>query len=108
MESIESKPKTPKNPRASRSGAGRGEDSAKYDRDSERFLLCRLGETIQKKRLEIGLSQEQLCALTNMNRTYLSDVERGVSNASFLVLWKVSRALQIDLWQIIKDIRLDP
>lgn len=108
MESIESKPKTQKTPRSARSGVGRGEDCSKYPHDSEQFLLCRLGETLQKKRLEIGLSQEQLCALTNMNRTYLSDIERGVSNASFLVLWKVSRALQSDLWQIIKDIRLDP
>jgi XRE family transcriptional regulator, regulator of sulfur utilization len=76
----------------------------KFEGDFEKFLLCRLGETIQKKRLESGLSQEQLCALTDMNRTYLSDIERGVSNASFLVLWKISTALKLDLWEILKDI----
>ncbi len=107
MESTESKPAENIRP-ASRSGsASRKEGSGKSATDGERVLLCRLGETIQRKRLAKGLSQEQLCALTNMNRTYLSDIERGVSNASFLVLWKVARALQTDLSDILKDIRAE-
>ena len=77
-------------------------DSAKSI-PAERQLLLRLGETIQKKRLSMGLSQEQVCSIMNMNRTYLSDVERGVSNPSFLVLWRIAFALKLELWQIIKD-----
>jgi ribosome-binding protein aMBF1 (putative translation factor) len=71
--------------------------------DAEKALLRRLGMKLQKRRLSIGLSQEQVCSVTNMNRTYLSDVERGVSNPSFLVLWKLAKALNMELWQIVKE-----
>jgi transcriptional regulator with XRE-family HTH domain len=72
----------------------------------DKFLLARLGETIQKRRAEIGLSQEQVCGHTEMNRTYLSDIERGVSNPSFLVLWKLASALKVELWQLLQLVDL--
>jgi len=86
--------------------AAKMQGSAGLTQEVEKFLLSRLGETLQRKRLEGGFSQEQLCALTDMNRTYLSDIERGVSNASFLVLWKISTALKMELWQVLKEIDL--
>ena len=32
-----------------------------------------------------------------------SDIERGVSNPSFLVLWKLSVALKVELWKFSKS-----
>jgi ribosome-binding protein aMBF1 (putative translation factor) len=72
--------------------------------EPDKLLLSRLGELIQKRRQQIGFSQEQLCAVTEMNRTYLSDIERGVSNPSFLVLWKLSLALKLELWELLKEL----
>jgi ribosome-binding protein aMBF1 (putative translation factor) len=104
MDTAESETKTRNVEQANKSG-GKAE-SKNFSHEYEKFLLCRLGETIQKKRLESGLSQEQLCVLTEMNRTYLSDIERGVSNASFLVLFKIAKALKLELWQVLKDVDL--
>ena len=67
-------------------------------------VLKILGERLQKRRQELGLSQEELCGLIEMNRTYLSDVERGVGNVSILLLFRLSRALKIELSILLKDI----
>jgi ribosome-binding protein aMBF1 (putative translation factor) len=85
---------------------GKQADPVNVSLGHDKFLLTRLGETIQKRRGEIGLSQEQVCGQTEMNRTYLSDIERGVSNPSFLVLWKLSSALQVELWQLLQGVDL--
>jgi len=84
----------------------KSENLHKVPPEPDKILLCRLGEIIQKRRQQFGFSQEQLCVVTDMNRTYLSDIERGVSNPSFLVLWKLSVALKVELWEILKE--LDP
>jgi ribosome-binding protein aMBF1 (putative translation factor) len=110
MESLEKTEKMDEQPKTSggKSGGGarKSSENSRAGLSSEKYLLCKLGETIQKKRLQFGLSQEQLCVLTDMNRTYLSDIERGVSNASFLVLWKIATALKLELWEVLKDIDL--
>jgi transcriptional regulator with XRE-family HTH domain len=67
-------------------------------------LLKELGERLQKRRQELGLSQEELCERIEMNRTYLSDIERGVGNVSILLLFKLSKALRIELSQLLKNI----
>ena len=67
-------------------------------------VLKILGERLQKLRQEFGLSQEEVCGLIEMNRTYLSDVERGVGNVSILLLFRLSRALKIELSILLKDI----
>jgi XRE family aerobic/anaerobic benzoate catabolism transcriptional regulator len=67
-------------------------------------LLKELGERLQKRRLELGLSQEELCERIDMNRTYLSDIERGIGNVSILLLFKLSKALQIELSGLLRDI----
>jgi transcriptional regulator with XRE-family HTH domain len=67
-------------------------------------LLKELGERLQKRRQELGLSQEELCVRIEMNRTYLSDIERGVGNVSILLLFKLSKALRIELSQLLKNI----
>jgi transcriptional regulator with XRE-family HTH domain len=67
-------------------------------------LLKELGERLQKRRQELGLSQEELCERIEMNRTYLSDIERGLGNVSILLLFKLSKALRIELSQLLKNI----
>lgn len=67
-------------------------------------LLKELGERLQKRRQELGMSQEEVCEQVDMNRTYLSDIERGFGNVSILLLFKLSKALQVDLSSLLRDI----
>ena len=67
-------------------------------------LLKELGERLQKRRQELGLSQEELCERIEMNRTYLSDIERGIGNVSILLLFKLSKALRMELSTLLRGI----
>jgi transcriptional regulator with XRE-family HTH domain len=70
----------------------------------DKSLLKELGERLQKRRQELGLSQEEVCERIDMNRTYLSDIERGIGNVSILLLFKLSKALEIELSSLLRDI----
>jgi transcriptional regulator with XRE-family HTH domain len=60
-------------------------------------LLMGLGASIAKRRMELGLSQEELAEKSRVHRTYISDVERGVRNVSILTLERIGVALDIPL-----------
>ena len=53
-----------------------------------------LAEAIRKRREELGFSQEKLADQCGFDRTYISMLERGVRNPSFLNLLKLSDGLQ--------------
>jgi transcriptional regulator with XRE-family HTH domain len=56
-----------------------------------------MGTNVKALRLALGLSQEELAFRAELDRTYISQIERGVSNPSVLVLLKVSDALGVEL-----------
>ena len=62
------------------------------------------GETIKKIRLEKGLSQETLAFEADIDRTYISDIEKGERNISIQVASKLALALQISFSDLIKKI----
>ncbi|AFY43255.1 helix-turn-helix domain-containing protein [Nostoc sp. PCC 7107] len=67
----------------------------------EAKILSLLGENLRRIRIEKGYSQEQLAALTGLDRTYISGIERGKRNVSLINLVKLARALDIPTKQIV-------
>ncbi len=66
--------------------------------DSRLIRLKRgLAQSVKLRRKELGLSQEDLADLAEIDRTYASQIERGVANPSLEVLYRVARSLQIEL-----------
>lgn len=60
--------------------------------------ICRvLGDNVKTLRLSLGLSQEELAFEAGLDRTYISQIERGVSNPSVLVLLKVATILKVEV-----------
>lgn len=60
--------------------------------------ICRvLGSNVKALRLSHGLSQEELAFQAELDRTYISQIERGVGNPSVLVLLKISMILGVDV-----------
>lgn len=53
-----------------------------------------LGGNVRRLRREHGLTQEDLAFEAGIDRTYVSQIERGVINPSLLVLHKVATALK--------------
>lgn len=63
-----------------------------------------LAKNIRQIRLARGLSQEGLSFDASIDRTYVSQLERGISNPSILVLHKVAIALHTDVLSLMVDL----
>lgn len=58
--------------------------------------LCQhLGQLIKVARRQAGLSQEALALIAEVDRTYISQLERGVANPSLLIVCRVAHALNL-------------
>ncbi|MHB8192945.1 MAG: helix-turn-helix domain-containing protein [Bellilinea sp.] len=55
----------------------------------------KFGNGVKKRRLELGLTQEELAAISGLHRTYIADVERGERNISILNIVNLIYALDI-------------
>ena len=63
--------------------------------DDEKQELIKLGDKLRTFRLKCNFSQEKLAEITNLDRTYISSLERGKRNPSFLILKKLAACLGI-------------
>jgi transcriptional regulator with XRE-family HTH domain len=70
--------------------------------DSNQQLLGVLAKNVRRLRKNIGLSQEELAFECNIDRTYISKVERGIANPSLLILSKISVVLGVEIQDLIK------
>ena len=63
-----------------------------------------LGKRIQYLRSNRKMSQEDLALECEINKNYLSDLERGCRNPTVKVLAKVARGLGISLSELFKGV----
>ena len=61
----------------------------------EAKILSLFGEHIRGIRTAKGYSQEQLAGLADLDRTYISGIERGKRNVSLMNLVKLAKALDV-------------
>ncbi|PYD59432.1 hypothetical protein CFR73_11550 [Novacetimonas maltaceti] len=54
-----------------------------------------LGRIIHRERIRFGISQEELADRAELDRTYISGMERGMRNPTFLVILRLARVLEI-------------
>lgn len=60
-------------------------------------LRSELANEIKQSRRRLGLSQEALALQAEVDRTYVSQLERGIANPSILILHRISTVLGMDL-----------
>lgn len=65
--------------------------------------LISLGKRIRRRRGEISLSQSDLGALSDIDRTYISGIERGRRNPTYLLLRRLSLALDMTMESLCKE-----
>lgn len=63
--------------------------------DSEKSELEKLGERLRSLRLAKDVSQEKFAEIAGLDRTYISGLERGKRNPSFLILKKLAEILNV-------------
>lgn len=61
-----------------------------------------LGANLREARERVGLSQEALAFSAEVDRTYVSQIERGVGNPSIGVLIRLAGSLMLDISEILR------
>jgi len=67
----------------------------------EKSLRGTLAYNIRLLRFELGISQEELAFRCELDRTYISAVERCVWNVALGNIEKISEALNVEPWQLL-------
>ena len=67
----------------------------------EKSLRGTLAYNIRLFRFENGISQEELAFRCELDRTYISAVERCIWNVSLGNIEKISDALKVEPWQLL-------
>lgn len=65
-------------------------------------IKIKFGLKLKKIRNEKKLSQEKLAELASMDRSYISNIERGKKNISLEKINELSKALKIDISKLFE------
>lgn len=66
--------------------------------------LKKFGESVRAYRVAQDLSQEQLAERADLDRTYISGVERGVRNLSLASIVRIAKALKTSVAKLCEGI----
>lgn len=65
--------------------------------------LVNLGEKVKSLRKALKYSQEELAFQAEIDVTFVSRIERGTGNPSYLTLLKLASVLQVSIKNLIED-----
>jgi transcriptional regulator with XRE-family HTH domain len=68
------------------------------------IIQVTFGNALRKYRLQQKLSQESLAELANLDRTYISQIERGLKSPSIRTLIALSQALRVHAYLLIAEV----
>lgn len=60
----------------------------------DRAIIGVLADTVRRARKTLGMSQEELAFKADLDRTYISQVERRKRNVTIVVLARIAKALK--------------
>jgi transcriptional regulator with XRE-family HTH domain len=71
----------------------------------ERSLQCIFGEVIRSCRKEKKISQERLALESDLQRSFISRMERGKAQPTLVTIFELSKALGVEPVQIIAKVQ---
>lgn len=74
---------------------------------SKAETLKALGLLIRQHRTAVGISQEELGLRCNLDRTYISGLERGVRNPSLTALVTLANGLNITVSKLLENLEIE-
>ena len=60
------------------------------------------GQVIRQIRKELGISQAELEKRTGLDRTFISDLERGIQGPGIRTLFRIAKGLETAAWDLIR------
>lgn len=62
-----------------------------------------IATNVRARRKQLRMSQESMADKANIDRTYASQIERGIANPSLSVLCSVAKALDLSFIQLVSN-----
>ena len=69
-------------------------------------VLVAFGDAVRRARNELRLSQEALAHLAQLDRSYMSSIERGSQNVGLIVAARIARALDRSIAELMLEARI--
>lgn len=66
------------------------------------------GANVRRSRIAAGLSQEAVAERMGVDRAYISAVERGIQNATLILVWETAQALKVRPAQLLDETAIAP
>lgn len=71
-----------------------------YSREED--FIIEFGKTLSRIRKEKGLTQEELAFKSDLEYSQISRIERGIINTSISQVYKIAKALDIEVTELFK------
>ena len=65
-------------------------------------VRVRFGKALRRRRIRLGVSQEEFADLCGLDRTYVGGIERGERNVGLVNIERVAIALKISLSELFR------
>ncbi len=65
-------------------------------------LMKSFGKSVRFFRHKLALSQESLADRAQLDRSYMSQIERGIKNATLNSIWRISTALEVEPSELLR------
>ena len=72
-------------------------------KNSDRTLRA-FGRNVARIRADRGFSQDKLAEKADLDRTFISGIERGVRNPGVKTLLRIARALEVSIGELFKGV----
>lgn len=69
---------------------------------NETEILKQFGRNVKAERVRQGYSQESLAEKMNVNREYISRIERGMQNMSLMKITVLANYLETDIHNLLR------
>jgi transcriptional regulator with XRE-family HTH domain len=67
-------------------------------------ITVRFGRRVRELRLRAKLSQEEFAAQCDLDRTYISGIERGIRNVALQNIEKIAKTLRVSLSELMRGV----
>jgi transcriptional regulator with XRE-family HTH domain len=67
-------------------------------------ITVRFGRRVRELRIRAGLSQEDFAAHCDLDRTYISGIERGMRNVALRNIERIAKTLRVSLSELMREI----
>jgi transcriptional regulator with XRE-family HTH domain len=71
------------------------------------MVILAFGKVLRKLREKQNLSQEKLAEYCDLDRTYISLLERGLRQPTISTLFKIAEALEMSPSEIIRQVEIE-